>query len=148
VEHAKTPAFQPVFVDCIYGRKKLNFNQNKGGNLYAFLVVLEIVIAILLIAVVLMQSSKGGGLAGSFGGTSASFGNVFGVRKTADILSRMTTILGTVFIVLAFLINLFFLPNKVTTEQKSFLQTQGQQQLPAQQVPQVPLQTPASTPQK
>jgi preprotein translocase subunit SecG len=116
--------------------------------LYALLVVLEIIIAILLIAVVLMQSSKGGGLAGSFGGTSASFGNMFGVRKTADILSRMTTILGTTFIVLAFLINLFFLPNKVTSEQKSFLQTQGQQQLPAQQVPQVPLQTPASTPQK
>ena len=116
--------------------------------MYAFLVVLEIVVSILLIAVVLMQSSKGGGLSGSFGGTSAGFGSMFGVRKTADILSRMTTILGTVFIVLAFLINLFFLPNKATDQQKSFLQTQGQQNLPAQQVPQVPLQAPASQPQK
>ncbi len=110
--------------------------------MYALLVVLEIVIAILLMAVVLMQSSKGGGLAGSFGGTSAGFGNMFGVRKTADILSRMTTILGTVFIVLALFINLFFLPNKATKEQKSFLQTQGQQNLPAQQVPQVPIELP------
>ncbi len=116
--------------------------------MYAFLVVLEIIVAILLIVVVLMQSSKGGGLAGSFGGTSASFGNVFGVRKTADILSRMTTILGTVFIVLAFLINLFFLPNKATKNQKSYLQSQGQRTLPAQQVPQVPIQTPASNPKK
>lgn len=116
--------------------------------MYAFLVVLEIIIAILLIVVVLMQSSKGGGLAGSFGGTSASFGNVFGVRKTADVLSRMTTILGTVFIALAFLINLFFLPNKATDQQKSFLQSQGQRSLPAQQVPQVPLQAPPSSPQK
>ncbi len=116
--------------------------------MYTVLVVLEIIVAILLIAVVLMQSSKGGGLAGSFGGAGAGFGNMFGVRKTADILSRMTTILGTVFIVLAFLINLFFLPSKATNEQKSFLQTQGERSLPAQQVPQVPIQTPAPQPQK
>jgi preprotein translocase subunit SecG len=122
--------------------------QNKGEELYAFLVILEIIIAILLIVVVLMQSSKGGGLAGSFGGASAGFGNMFGVRKTADILSRMTTILGTAFIALAFLINLFFLPNKASNQQKSFLQSQGQRSLPAQQVPQVPLQTPTPTPQK
>ena len=64
------------------------------------------------------------------------------VTKTADILSRMTTILGTAFIALAFLINLFFLPNKASNQQKSFLQSQGQRSLPAQQVPQVPLQTP------
>ncbi len=116
--------------------------------MYAFLVVIEIVVAILLIVVVLMQSSKGGGLAGTFGGTSAGFGNMFGVRRTADILSRMTTILGTVFIALAFLINLFFLPNKSTQNQRSFLQQQGQQSLPVQQVPQVPIQTPAAKPQK
>jgi preprotein translocase subunit SecG len=112
---------------------------------YTFLVILEILVSILLMAVVLMQSSKGGGLAGTFGGASAGFGNMFGVRRTADILSRMTTILGTVFIVLALFINLFFLPNKATKEQKSFLQTQGQQSLPAQQVPQVPIESP--TPQ-
>ncbi len=112
------------------------------------MVVLEIVISILLTAVVLMQSSKGGGLAGSFGGASAGFGNMFGVRKTADILSRMTTILGTVFIVLAFIINLFFLPSKATNQQKSVLQTRGQQNLPAQQVPQVPIPSQQSQPQK
>lgn len=115
--------------------------------MFALLVVLEIFVSILLMAVVLMQSSKGGGLAGSFGGASAGFGNMFGVRKTADILSRMTTILGTVFIVLALFINLFFLPNKVTSQQKSFLQTQGQRSLPAQQVPQVPVESPP-TPQQ
>jgi preprotein translocase subunit SecG len=113
------------------------------------MVVLEIFIAVLLMAVVLMQSSKGGGLAGSFGGASAGFGNVFGVRKTADILSRMTTILGTVFLVLALFINLFFLPNRVTSQQKSFLQTQGQRSLPKEQVPQVPVESqPAPQQQK
>jgi preprotein translocase subunit SecG len=120
--------------------------------LYTFLITIEILISILLMAVVLMQSSKGSGLAGSFGGGPAGFGNVFGVRKTADILTRMTTILATVFILLAFLINLFFLPNKATKEQKSFLQTQGAQSLPAQQVPQIPAPqqnpSPATAPQK
>jgi len=116
--------------------------------LFTLLVVLEIFIAVLLMAVVLMQASKGGGLAGGFGGASAGFGNMFGVRKTADVLSRMTTILGTVFIVLALFINLFFLPNKVSNQQKSFLQTQGQRSLPpAQQVPQVPVES-APQPQK
>ncbi len=115
--------------------------------MFTLLVVLEIFVSILLMAVVLMQSSKGGGLAGSFGGASAGFGNMFGVRKTADILSRMTTILGTVFIVLALFINLFFLPNKVTSQQKSFLQTQGRQSLPAEQVPQVPVES-QPTPQQ
>ncbi len=109
--------------------------------------VLEIFLSVLLVVVVLMQASKGGGLSGSFGGAGAGFGTMFGVRRTADILSRATTILGTAFIALAFLIDLFFLPNKATTQQKSFLQTQGQQSLPTQQVPQVPI-TPPAQPQK
>ncbi|HEY9165901.1 MAG TPA: preprotein translocase subunit SecG [Candidatus Kryptonia bacterium] len=113
--------------------------------MYTFLVVVDLMVAILLMVVVLMQSSKGGGLAGTFGGASAGFGNMFGVRKTADILSRMTTILASVFIGLAFLINLFFLPNKVSNQQKSMLQQQGSQNLPTQQVPQMPDQ---SQPQK
>ncbi len=104
--------------------------------------------AILLTVVVLMQSSKGGGLAGTFGGAGAGFGNMFGVRRTADILSRATTVLGTVFIALAFLIDLFFLPSRVTSQQKSFLQSQGQRNLPAQQVPQVPIQSPPTQPAK
>jgi len=113
--------------------------------LYPFLVVIDLIVAILLMAVVLMQSSKGGGLAGTFGGASAGFGNMFGVRRTADILSRLTTVLASVFIGLAFLINLFFLPNKTTSTQRSILQ-QGAQTLPTQQVPtQVPIQ---SQPQK
>jgi preprotein translocase subunit SecG len=76
--------------------------------MYTFFLVVEIVVSVLLTIVVLMQASKGGGLAGSFGG--ANIGTVFGVRRTSDFLSKTTTILATLFIVLALFINLVVLP--------------------------------------
>lgn len=81
--------------------------------MYGVLVGLEIILSIALIIIVLMQSSKGGGLAGSFGGSA--MGTVFGVRRTADFLSRSTTITATIFIVLALIINMFFLPRVANT---------------------------------
>ena len=109
--------------------------------MFTLLIVVELVISILLILAVLMQSSKGGGLAGSFGG--GNVGVVFGVRRTADFLTRATQILAGVFLLLALVINIFFLP-RVTTSGESVLQQQGQQRTmtpqlsPAQQ--QAPVQ--------
>ena len=76
--------------------------------MFGIMVSIEILVSMLLIIVVLMQSSKGGGLAGSFGG--GSMGTVFGVRRTADFLSRATTILASIFIGLCLVTNIFFLP--------------------------------------
>lgn len=56
--------------------------------LYTLFIVLAIVSAILLVLVVLAQNSKGGGLSGQFGGSSAS--NIIGVKKTGDLLERLT----------------------------------------------------------
>lgn len=110
--------------------------------MFGFLIALEIFVSILLIIVVLMQASKGGGLAGTFGGMS--MGTMFGVRRTADFLSKATTVLAGIFIGLCLLINLFFLPNKGTS-QESIIQQGTQQSLP----PPLPPQTnPATTPQQ
>jgi preprotein translocase subunit SecG len=76
--------------------------------MFGIMVSIELLVSIVLIIVILMQSSKGGGLAGSFGG--GSMGTVFGVRRTADFLSRSTTILASVFIGLCLVTNIFFLP--------------------------------------
>jgi preprotein translocase subunit SecG len=76
--------------------------------MFTILIVLEVIVSILLCLVILMQSSKGGGLAGTFGG--GNVGMVFGVRRTADFLTRATQILATLFIVLALVTNIFFLP--------------------------------------
>src|SRR5882724_6011938 len=56
--------------------------------MYVLLISLAIVSAILLVLVVLAQNSKGGGLSGQFGGSAAS--NLIGVKKTGDVLERLT----------------------------------------------------------
>jgi preprotein translocase subunit SecG len=91
--------------------------------MYSILVFVEIIVSVLLIVVVLMQSSKGGGLAGSFGG--ASMGTVFGVRRTADFLSRATTILAIAFISLCLITNIFFLPSRGSANTESIIQRGG-----------------------
>lgn len=113
--------------------------------MYTFLVSIEIIVSILLIVVILMQNSKGGGLAGSFGG--GNFGTVFGVRRTADFLTRSTTILATIFIVLTLLINVFFLPGKGASSKESVIQT-GQTTVPPAQLPPQTQPLPTSSPAK
>jgi preprotein translocase subunit SecG len=76
--------------------------------MYTFFIAVEIIISILLMIVVLMQASKGGGLAGTLG--TSNIGTVFGVRRTSDFLTKTTTVLATLFMVLALFINLVILP--------------------------------------
>jgi preprotein translocase subunit SecG len=63
--------------------------------MYAFLSFIHVADCVLLIIAVLMQSSKGGGLAGAFGGQSTQA--VFGGRGAGTFLSRATTVLAIVF---------------------------------------------------
>jgi preprotein translocase subunit SecG len=105
--------------------------------MYGILVAIAGITAILLIVVVLMQASKGGGLAGTFGG-AGNMGTMFGTRRTADFLSRATWWLGGTVAVLAIVVNLFFLPGKVTQEQRSIIQESGRQNIP--QTPTLPQQ--------
>jgi preprotein translocase subunit SecG len=69
-----------------------------------FLIIIHFIVTILLMVVILLQSSKGGGLAGVFGGGGA-MGTVFGGRGAASFLSKLTTILATIFLGLALLIS-------------------------------------------
>ncbi len=100
--------------------------------MYTLLITLSIFIAILLIIVVLLQASKGDGLSGTIGGGAGGFGTVFGARRTADFLSKATWWLGGVLIVLAIVINLFFLPGQTTRdERESIIQSIGNQSVPS-----------------
>ncbi|MDR0420822.1 MAG: preprotein translocase subunit SecG, partial [Prevotellaceae bacterium] len=54
--------------------------------MYTILIVLAIIVSILLVFIVLIQNSKGGGLAANF----ASGNQIFGVRQTADTLEKAT----------------------------------------------------------
>lgn len=89
--------------------------------------------------IVLLQASKGGGLAGTFGG--AQMGTMFGTRRTADFLSKATWWLGGALALLALVINLFFLPGSTTSGgQDSIIQQGGRQNVPT--TPTLPQSTP------
>ena len=71
--------------------------------MYAILILLHLMVCVGLILVVLLQSSKGGGLAGTLGG--ASMGAVFGGRGAAGFLTKLTTGLAIAFMVSCLLQN-------------------------------------------
>lgn len=60
--------------------------------------VIICIITVLLILIVLIQNSKGGGLAGEFGGLGSN--QLMGVKKTTDLLEQITWGLGIAMMVL------------------------------------------------
>jgi preprotein translocase subunit SecG len=56
--------------------------------MYGLVIGLIILFCILLVLVILAQNAKGGGLSSQFGGSSAS--NIIGVKKTGDLLEKLT----------------------------------------------------------
>jgi preprotein translocase subunit SecG len=79
-------------------------------GLYILVSVLILIACILLILVVLVQNSKGGGLAANFGST----GQIMGVRKTADFLEKTTWSLAIALLALS-LISILVIPRNVTS---------------------------------
>jgi preprotein translocase subunit SecG len=64
--------------------------------MFAFLLIVQSLVAISLVGVILMQRSEGGGL--GVGGSSSGF---MTARGAADFLTRATSVLGGTFIVLS-----------------------------------------------
>ncbi len=77
-----------------------------------FLIVIHTIVSFLLISVVLMQASQGGGLSGTFGGSAAS--SVLGGQNAGNVLSRITTWLATLFLSLAVIISMLSGPSANT----------------------------------
>ncbi|MBV9882463.1 MAG: preprotein translocase subunit SecG [Sphingomonadaceae bacterium] len=67
--------------------------------MFTFLLILQTAVALLLITLILMQRSEGGGLAG--GGSPTG---MMSARGASDFLTRGTSILATIFIVLSILL--------------------------------------------
>jgi preprotein translocase subunit SecG len=74
-------------------------------GLYVVVSILVILTCVLLTLIVLVQSSKGGGLASNF----SSSNQFMGVRKTADFLEKSTWTLAMVLLVLS-LFSIFVIP--------------------------------------
>ena len=97
--------------------------------MFAFLMIVQALIAISLIAVILMQRSEGGGL--GVGGSSSGF---MTARGAADFLTRSTAVLGGLFIVLSIVMAAIAgatrTPTKIDTSLAAKLATPHQQQQP------------------
>ena len=63
------------------------------------LIVLTVIVSILLIGVVLIQKSKGGGLASNFAGSN----QIMGVRRTNNFIEKATWTLAIVILFLSIL---------------------------------------------
>ena len=72
--------------------------------MHGFLVAVHTIVSILLVIVVLMQASQGGGLSGTFGSNMTS--SILGGRGAATLLSKITTWLAIAFFGLAILISI------------------------------------------
>jgi preprotein translocase subunit SecG len=124
--------------------------------MYGLLLTLHILVCIGLISAVLLQSGKGGGLAGgAFGGTAQT---VFGGRGATDFMTRATMVLGGAFFLTSLVLAL--MTSSPGQGAKSLIQEQARRapapapavpgtapgQAPAQQAPAPP--TPAPAPGK
>ena len=110
--------------------------------MFAFLLIVQTIIAVSLISVILMQRSEGGGL--GVGGSSSGF---MTARGAADFLTRSTAILGGLFIVLSIVMAAIAgatrEPTKIDTSlANSAASIAPTKQAPQQQAPGAPVANP------
>ncbi len=72
--------------------------------LYTIILSLITIICILLVIVILLQPGQGQGLSGGLAGGQAG-GQGLGARRTADLLSKSTSVLGAALLALSVLAN-------------------------------------------
>jgi preprotein translocase subunit SecG len=75
----------------------------RSAIMSTILTIIFLLVTLALIAVILVQRSEGGGLGI---GSSQGMGSFMGGRGTANLLTRTTAILGTIFFVLALILAL------------------------------------------
>jgi preprotein translocase subunit SecG len=108
--------------------------------MYGLLLVLHLLVCLALVGVVLVQSGKGGGLAGgAFGGTAQT---VFGGRGATDFITRATMVLGATFFATSLLLALI---SSNTGRARSLLQEEAKRAAPVAPGP-APAQVPSGTP--
>lgn len=90
--------------------------------MFSLCVVLIILACIVLAFVILIQNSKGGGLASNF----ASSNQIMGVRKTADVLEKTTWGVAAFIMVLCF-VCAFLSKNEVKSVRGNQVQTEQTQ---------------------
>ncbi len=69
------------------------------STIFSLFMVLIIIACVLLVIIIMAQNPKGGGLSGTFGGSTTQFG----VQRTNDFMEKATWALASIIVVLIFL---------------------------------------------
>lgn len=109
-------------------------------GIYIFISVLVIIACVLQVMIVLVQNSKGGGLASNF--TSA--GQSMGVRKTADFLEKSTWTLAAAILLLCLVATASIPRGEV--QQESVIKTSIERAQDPNNIPTLPTQIPGQQP--
>lgn len=89
---------------------------------YDFFIVLIVIASLLMIGVVLIQESKGGGLSSQF----SSSNSIMGVRKTTDVVEKLTWGLAIALVVIS--VACAYVTPNTTTDQSVMEQSATQNQ--------------------
>lgn len=94
--------------------------------MYIALTILHIIVAFFMVGMILLQSGKGAEIGAAFGGSSQT---VFGARGASTMLSRLTAITATIFMVTS-------LTLAIMSKQRNYASTLGlDKPAPAQTAP-------------
>ena len=114
--------------------------------MYTLVIFLIVLVCVFLILIVLVQNSKGGGLAANFSASN----QIMGVRKTADFLEKATWTLAGSLVLLCLLAALVLPSSREASTSKSILDSQIENAADPTAVPSFPTSiptTPASEPE-
>jgi preprotein translocase subunit SecG len=120
--------------------------------MYTLLVILLVLASVVLIAAILLQAGKGGGLAATFGGVGTSPDSFFGTRQMGNVLTKASWYLGGAFLLLGFVLSL--MSSRAVTSRSVLDQPTGAQTtVPTTQTPSasqapIPLENAPATPQQ
>ena len=109
--------------------------------MYIVLIILTLICALLLICVVLVQKSKGGGLSSSFAGSN----QIMGVRRTNSFIEKLTWGLAGAICLLSILAT-FTMPKAINASSSRVNAAPAEQAVPADfntEVPATPVAAPA-----
>jgi preprotein translocase subunit SecG len=110
------------------------------GWLSNLVLTVQVLCAIGIIVLVLLQQGKGADMGAAFG--SGSSGSVFGSSGSANFLSRVTAVLATLFFIATLVLSLLATKRNAPEEAGSVMQQQGVPVMPAT----VPSSVPSSVP--
>lgn len=102
--------------------------------MFLFLTVVQALIALLLVGVILVQKSEGGGL-----GVGGSPSGLMSARGAADFLTRATGVLATVFVVLSIILAAMAVNETTGRDIDTSLQRQTAPAAPAAPAPAQPV---------